>query len=178
MTGRFFLAAVSAVAVLAVPKTAAAGDFVTQNLRYTTSALQGRTSSRLALPVGVPSSIAPIIVEAAKKHGVDPKLVAAVAFRESRFDPHAVSRIGAEGVMQLMPRTARAMGVSDSFDARQNIQGGTRYLKQMLDTFHGDIDLALAAYNAGPEAVKKLGVGATQEAVEYVAAIRSYYIVR
>src|SRR5207253_11182541 len=102
-------------------------------------------------------------------------LIAAMAFRESQFNPRAVSPIGAEGIMQLMPRTARALGVQDSFDPQQNVLGGTKYLKSLLDRFHGDIDMTLAAYNAGPELVAKVGPAATQESVAYVAAIKSYY---
>ena len=128
-----------------------------------------------AFPLPVPQYLAGVINEAAKKYGVDPNLVAAMAFRESRFNPNAVSRIGAQGVMQLMPKTARSLGVQDSFDARQNIMGGTKYLKYLLDRFDGDITLSLAAYNAGPELVAKVGPSATQEAVEYVAAVKSFY---
>ena len=128
-----------------------------------------------AFPLPVPQSLASVINEAAKKYDVDPNLVAAMAFRESRFDANAVSRIGAQGVMQLMPKTAKALGVKDSFDARQNVLGGTKYLKSLLDRFNGNIDLTLAAYNAGPELVAKAGPGATQEAVEYVAAVKGFY---
>ena len=128
-----------------------------------------------AFPLPVPSGIVPFIEEAAAKYKVDPNLIAAVAFRESRFKPEDVSWRGAQGVMQLMPRTARAMGVKDSHDARQNILGGTKYLKMMLDRFKGDLDLSLAAYNAGPELVAKAGPNATREAIEYVAAVKSVY---
>ena len=128
-----------------------------------------------AFPLPVPQYLAGVITEAAKKYDVDPNLVAAMAFRESRFDPKAVSRIGAQGVMQLMPKTARSLGVQDSFDARQNVMGGTKYLKYLLDRFDGDVTMTLAAYNAGPELVAKAGPAATQEAVEYVAAVKSFY---
>ena len=128
-----------------------------------------------AFPLPVPQYLASVINDAAKKYDVDPNLVAAMAFRESRFDPSAVSRRGAQGVMQLMPKTARALGVQDAFDARQNVFGGTKYLKSLLERFHGNIDLTLAAYNAGPELVAKVGPSATQEAIEYVAAVKSFY---
>jgi soluble lytic murein transglycosylase-like protein len=98
-----------------------------------------------------------------------------MAFRESRFDPTAVSQRGAQGIMQLMPKTAAALGVHDSFDARQNVFGGAKYLKYLLDRFHGDIDNTLAAYNAGPELVAKVGPNATDEATAYVAAVKGYY---
>jgi len=123
----------------------------------------------------VPQYLAAVINDAAKTYHVDPNLIAAMAFRESRFDASAVSSRGAQGVMQLMPKTARALGVENSFDARQNIFGGTKYLKSLLDRFHGDIDNTLAAYNAGPELVAKVGPTATEEATAYVAAVKSYY---
>jgi len=128
-----------------------------------------------AFPLPVPKYLAEIIGEAAEKYRVDPNLIAAMAFRESRFDAAAVSRRGAQGVMQLMPKTARALGVKDSFDPRQNVLAGTKYLRTLLDRFHGDVELSLAAYNAGPELVAKVGPNATQEAVEYVAAIKRFY---
>jgi soluble lytic murein transglycosylase-like protein len=126
-------------------------------------------------PLPVPHYLAGIISDAAKKFSVDPNLVAAMAFRESRFETTAVSSRGAQGIMQLMPRTARSLGVGDSFDARQNVFGATKYLRTLLDRFHGDVDTTLAAYNAGPELVARVGRGATQEAIEYVAAVKQYY---
>lgn len=126
--------------------------------------------------VTAPGEIAAAIEEASRKHGVDPRLVAAVARRESAFNPRAVSPVGAAGVMQLMPATARFLGVNDVFDARQNIHGGTRYLRTLLDTFEGDLDLALAAYNAGPGAVAKYrGIPPYRETRAYVAAVRASY---
>lgn len=129
-----------------------------------------------ALRTPLPPHVAVLIREAARAHGVDPRLVAAVARRESAFHPRAVSPAGASGVMQLMPATARFLGVTDVFDARQNIFGGTRYLRSLLETFDGDLDLALAAYNAGPGAVEKYnGVPPYRETRSYVAAIRAEY---
>jgi soluble lytic murein transglycosylase-like protein len=128
-----------------------------------------------ALPLPVPTYLAQIITEAAVQHGVDPNLLAAVAFKESRYNTTAVSRIGAEGIMQLKPKTARSLGVKDSFDARQNVFGGAKYLRKLLDRFNGNVDLALAGYNAGPERVAKEGVNATAEATEYVATVKRYY---
>lgn len=158
------------------PAAVQAGDFITDNLGYTKRALDKRWSkSELRLPVNVPSKYVPLIEEASSKYNVDPKLIAAVIFRESAFNAQAVSRIGAQGLMQLMPRTAASLGVKDSFDPRQNIMAGTKYLRMMLDQFDGKLDYSLAAYNAGPVAVQKKGLRATQEAVEYVAAIRSFY---
>ena len=137
------------------------------------TALPPLASSSFPLPV--PQYLASIITDAAAKFGVDPNLIAAMAFRESRFNPNAVSARGAQGVMQLMPRTAARLGVSNSFDARENILGGTKYLRSLLDRFGGDLDRTLAAYNAGPELVAQVGPNATQEATDYVAAVKSYY---
>jgi hypothetical protein len=97
------------------------------------------------------------VQEAAQLHQVSPDLVKSVIAVESEFDQWAVSSKGARGLMQLMPATARRLGVADSFDARQNIFAGTQYLRMMLDQFGGDVDLALAAYNAGPGAVTRYG---------------------
>jgi len=128
-----------------------------------------------AFPLPVPHYLAQIIGDVAAKYHVDPNLIAAMAFRESRFNANAVSKRGAQGVMQLMPRTARSLGVTDAFDARQNIEGGTKYIASLLKRFNGDVEKSLAAYNAGPELVAKVGPGATQEAIEYVAAITQFY---
>lgn len=124
----------------------------------------------------VPAHLSSAIHDAARTHGVDPRLVAAVARRESAFNANAVSHVGACGVMQLMPATARYLGVRDVFDARENIFGGTRYLRTLLDTFNGDLDLALAAYNAGPGAVERhRGIPPYRETQAYVAAVRRTY---
>ena len=115
-----------------------------------------------------------LIAEAARAYGVDPRLIVAVARRESAFNPNAVSRVGACGLMQLMPATARVFGITDIFDVRQNVFGGTRYLRQRLDTYSGDLDRTLAAYNAGPGAVEKYnGVPPFAETRAYVASIRA-----
>lgn len=124
----------------------------------------------------VPLQLSSAIHDAARAHGVDPRLVAAVARRESGFDANVVSNKGACGIMQLMPATAQYLGVRNVFDARENIFGGTRYLRTLLDTFHGDLDLTLAAYNAGPGAVAKHnGVPPYRETRAYVAAVRRTY---
>lgn len=95
-----------------------------------------------------------IIDYTAQKYGVDSKLVMAVAKVESNLSPDAVSSAGAVGVMQLMPETAQGLGVRNSKDPRENIDGGVRYLKQLITSFDGNIPKAVAAYNAGPQAVK------------------------
>ena len=128
-----------------------------------------------AMPRPVPQYLQAIINEAAATYHVDANLIAAVAFKESRYNPKAVSRIGAEGIMQLKPKTARYLGVTDSFDPRQNVLGGTKYLSKLLKQFNGNVDYALAAYNAGPTLVAKVGPNATEEAIEYVATIKKYY---
>ena len=101
-------------------------------------------------------NLRPLILRAARTYNLDPALIAAVIRSESAFDAHAVSWAGAQGLMQLMPETARDMDCADPFDPAQNIMAGSRYLRLMLDTFGGDLDLAVAAYNCGPEQVSRL----------------------
>jgi soluble lytic murein transglycosylase-like protein len=126
--------------------------------------------------VRAPLELTDAIRDASRQHGVDPRLVAAVARRESAWRANVVSNKGAIGIMQLMPETARFLGVTDAFDARQNIFGGTRYLRTLLDSFNGDLDLTLAAYNAGPGAVQKYrGIPPYRETRAYVAAVRATY---
>jgi soluble lytic murein transglycosylase-like protein len=144
--------------------------------RVATSNFGGMRFDPNASLTKVPSHYSPMIADAARAHGVDPRLVAAVVRRESAWNPNAVSRVGAGGLMQLMPATARFLGVTDVFDARQNIFGGTRYLRTLLDTFDGDLDLTLAAYNAGPGAVQKYkGIPPYRETRAYVKAVRASY---
>jgi soluble lytic murein transglycosylase-like protein len=131
-------------------------------------------TGRITTPM--PAELSKVIEEAARMHLLDPRLVAAVAARESAYDPRAVSRAGACGIMQLMPATARFLGMNDVFDLRENVFGGTRYLRKLLDTFHGDLDLSLAAYNAGPGAVQRFnGVPPYRETQQYVKAVRIAY---
>lgn len=113
-----------------------------------------------------------IIQEAAKTYELDPALIRAVMQAESAFHPYIVSRAGAEGLMQLMPALADEMGVTDSFDPRENIMGGARYLKQLLDSHDGNIALTLASYNAGPGNVRRYGgVPPFKETRSYVKKI-------
>ena len=146
-----------------------------RSLRYASfgnSVYDSSAQINAALPVYLANAIG----DAAKKHGVDPRLLVAVANRESRFNPNAISPVGACGLMQLMPATARYLGIKNVFDARENVFGGAKYLRTLLDTFHGDLDLTLAAYNAGPGAVQKYnGVPPFRETQAYVTSIRTAY---
>ena len=111
-----------------------------------------------------------------EKNGLDSAFVKAVIKQESGFQPKVTSSCGAMGLMQLMPATANSMGVKDAYDSEQNIAGGTKYLKGLLDRFGGDKSLALAAYNAGPNAVAKYnGIPPYKETQNYVKNIMSMY---
>ena len=118
----------------------------------------------------------PVIHKHAKTHNLPPELISAVMRVESCYDRRAVSRSGARGLMQLMPATAMQLGVNDSFDPEQNIEAGVRYLAQMLARFGNELELGLAAYNAGPEAVAAYqGVPPFPETRSYVSRIRKLY---
>jgi len=116
------------------------------------------------------------IESAATRHNIDPNLVRAVIRAESNYRHDAVSHAGAMGLMQLMPGTAASLGVTDPFDIRQNINGGTEYLRRMLDMFDEDIDLALAAYNAGQGAVRRHGgIPPFAETQRHVPRVRQFF---
>jgi len=120
-----------------------------------------------------------MIQAASEKYGVDADLVFSVIAAESNFNPKAISRRGARGLMQLLPTTATRFGVKDIFDPGQNIDAGTRYLRDLLKTYQGNMALTLAAYNAGPGAVQKYGrVPPYNETIAYVRAIRKTYAQR
>jgi soluble lytic murein transglycosylase-like protein len=120
-----------------------------------------------------------LIRKSAEKYGVDVDLVFSVVAAESNFNPKALSRRNARGLMQLLPETAQRLGVRDIYDPAQNIDGGTRYLRDLLKLYDGDLALTLAAYNAGPGAVHRYGrVPPYNETVAYVRAIRKTYALR
>jgi len=130
----------------------------------------------------VPLAQAPygqLIQTSAEKYGVDADLVFSVIAAESNFDPRAISRRGARGLMQLLPSNATRLGVRDIFDPGQNIDAGTRYLRELLALYQGDLVLTVAAYNAGPGAVQRYGrVPPYHETISYVRAIRRTYAQR
>ena len=131
--------------------------------------------SRGSVGLNISGDTNSLIKEAAARYQVDPRLVAAVAQTESGGNQEAVSPAGAVGVMQLMPETAAGLGVNP-YDKRQNIEGGAKYLRQMMDTFGGDVQKAVAAYNAGPQAVKEYkGIPPYRETQDYVNKVLDIY---
>ena len=123
------------------------------------------------------SQILNVVSQISKKHGVDEKLVQALIKQESGFNPKAKSKAGAMGLMQLMPSTAKNLGVKDPYNTVQNVEGGVKYLKSMLNKYNGNVILALAAYNAGPNAVDKYsGVPPYKETQNYVRNILANYL--
>lgn len=136
----------------------------------------GTSAGFLRLPRADTSRYAAEIKEASDRYGVPERLVQAVIRAESAFNPKAVSVKGAQGLMQLMPETASALGVRNSFDPQQNINGGVRHLRGLIDRFGNDLPLALAAYNAGEKAVLSYrGIPPYQETRDYVARVLHHY---
>ena len=125
---------------------------------------------------GDPHDFDGMISSASKKYNVDEHLIRAVIKQESAFNPKATSWCGAQGLMQLMPETAKDLGVENAYDPHQNIMGGTKYLRQLMDMFDGNLTKTIAAYNAGPGAVDKAGgVPDYAETQNYVAKVLGYY---
>ena len=131
---------------------------------------------RSAAPATPPDRLDRIVREAAERHQVDPALVKAVISTESGWNPQAVSRKGAVGLMQLIPETAQRFGVGNPYDPAQNVEAGTTYLKTLLDRYDGDLNKSLAAYNAGEHAVDRSGgVPAFRETRQYVQKVTNAY---
>lgn len=123
------------------------------------------------------SQILNVVSQVSKKYNVDEKLVQALIKQESGFNPKAKSKSGAMGLMQLMPATAKSLGIKDPYNTVQNVEGGVKYLKSMLNKYNGNVILALAAYNAGPGAVDKYsGVPPYKETQNYVRNILANYL--
>ncbi|QOX80715.1 lytic transglycosylase domain-containing protein [Trichlorobacter lovleyi] len=133
-----------------------------------------RRASRLS-DASQSGAIEQTISKASQRYGVDAGLIKAVIKAESNFNPRAVSSAGAQGLMQLMPATARGLGVSNSFDPEQNVMAGTRFLKGLLDRYNGDLDSALAAYNWGPGNVDRRPDRLPRETREYLVKVKQYY---
>ena len=144
------------------------GDQRFQRVRF-------RDDRRVWRPAPVASEYDTLIDETARVYRLPPALVKAVIAAESAFDPEAVSRKGAQGLMQLMPQTAAELGVDDPLEPESNVRGGAGYLRAMIDRY-GDLSRALAAYNAGPTAVDRYGgVPPYQETRDYVDRVLTYY---
>lgn len=156
------------------------GDIVRQNPQVSMSnVIQEAAALQAVKPAQInnKSQILNIVSQISKKHGVDEKLVQALIKQESGFNPKAKSKAGAMGLMQLMPQTAKNLGVKDPYNSVQNVDGGVRYLKSMLNKYNGNVILALAAYNAGPNAVDKYsGVPPYKETQNYVKNILANYL--
>ncbi len=145
----------------------------TQSINSTKKSTETSSFSSL---LGESKSLNDIFEAAAKKYNVPVELLKAIGKQESSFNPKAVSRSGAQGVMQLMPATAKYLGVTDSFDAEQNIMGGAKYIAELLKKYDGDTKLALAAYNAGSGNVAKYkGIPPFEETQNYVKKVMAYY---
>ncbi len=141
------------------------------------NALQEVMSAQANTVSATKSQILNVVNQVAEKHGVDEKLVQALIKQESGFNPNAKSKAGAMGLMQLMPSTAKNLGVQDPYNIVQNVEGGVKYLKSMLNKYNGNVILALAAYNAGPGAVDKYdGVPPYKETQNYVRNILANYL--
>jgi len=161
-----------------VPTASFASQLASATTATTMTAAPAATTAGLAstgvseLPADTPFGAE--ITAAAKKHGIDPALLAGLVKQESGFDPNAGSPAGARGLTQLMPATAAGLGVTDVLDPLQSLDGGAKYLRQQLDAFGGDVTRALAAYNAGPGAVQRYGgVPPYAETQNYVRVVQA-----
>lgn len=153
------------------------GDLITRPVTKVNANIYSAQAESGTDKISAREHIKNLVFRTAKKHGVDEKLVNALIKQESGFNPNAKSKAGAMGLMQLMPATARGLGVTNPMDPEQNIEGGVKYLKSMLDKYNGNVILALAAYNAGPGAVDRYdGVPPYKETQNYVKSILSNYL--
>lgn len=153
------------------------GSLLSNPATRVSAQIYSSAANGVTAPVNNKSKIKDMISKVAEKHGVDAKLVHALVKQESGFNPNAKSKVGAMGLMQLMPATAKGLGVTNPMDPVQNVEGGVKYLKSMLNKYNGNIILALAAYNAGPGAVDKYdGVPPYKETQNYVKSILANYL--
>jgi soluble lytic murein transglycosylase-like protein len=142
-------------------------EYLAANTGYSSSSIGGNKTERL---------IHPIVIQAAYRYQIDPALVKAIIMAESGYNARAISNKGAKGLMQLMPATAQALGVEDVFNPKQNISGGVRYFKQLVNQFDGDVKLALAAYNAGSRNVRNYqGIPPFKSTRYYIKKVFKYY---
>jgi len=162
-----------------ISKSLAANNTTSSSATTNSTAASSSSASSSALQsstVSSSTSFADLINEASQKYGVKAELIEAVIKAESNFNADAVSSAGAEGLMQLMPSTAAGLGVTDPMDPEQNINGGAELLSSLLNRYDGNIQLALAAYNAGPGAVDSYGgIPPYTETQTYVQRVMSYY---
>ena len=136
-------------------------------IQHQVLSVQGKSAERL---------FSPIVIRVANRYQIDPALVKAIIMAESGYNPQAISKKGARGLMQLMPRTAEAMGVVDTFDPENNINGGVRYFKKLLRQFDNDVKLALAAYNAGSRRVREhRGIPPFKATHYYIKKVLEHY---
>jgi soluble lytic murein transglycosylase-like protein len=179
---RLLLVAVLGCLLLPAAATATIYRYVDENgvVHFTNIPLDNRYKPMWGAPTrrpqAAPADFDPYIQTSARHFRIDPLLVKAVIKTESSFDCQAVSKKGAMGLMQLMPDTARDLRVGNPFNPEENIRGGTQYLRMMLDLFNGDLQLALAAYNAGPTRVQSLGrVPRIPETMQYIERVMRHY---
>jgi hypothetical protein len=145
------------------------GEYLASGMNHRSSSIGRKKAERV---------LHPIVIQAASRHRVDPALVKAIIMAESGYNTRAISKRGAKGLMQLMPATAQALGVEDAFNPKQNISGGVRYFKQLVNQFDGDVKLALAAYNAGSRNVRHYqGIPPFRATRFYIKKVLKYYAI-